>query len=84
MQRAQRIVLESTKEAREFDVILQNTKNVNVRTCAVTSACTTVQDIHPSSALHMGRNVVNMAKPTISRWSADPCVENWVNGRPKR
>ena len=54
-QRAQRITLNSSKKAEVFDVIWQNTRNVNERPCGVTNASVVGQDMHPSSALHMGR-----------------------------
>ena len=59
VQRTQGIALNTIMETKEYGKIL---KNMNARQCTVTNASTVRQDTHPSSALHMGRNVENAAK----------------------
>ena len=61
-----------------------NVPKNNVRPCTMTNASISGQDMHPSSALYMGRNVETVAKKTIPRWFADPHRDNWETSRPRR
>ena len=71
-QGAQKIAQNINKEANKFDAFWKNSQNINVRLCTVTNESIVGQDQYQGNALHTARNEDNVAKPTISRQSADP------------
>ena len=78
-QRAKCIVLNSIKEAMEFDVFWPNTQNMNVRTHAETIASIVEQDMCPGITLHTGRNT----EKAFSRQSTNLVRDNRGTSKPK-
>ena len=71
VQRAQRMYWTVLRKLR--NVITSGKTSRNGWTHTLTKASIVEQDLQFGSTLHIKRNVEYVAKPAISRWSADPC-----------